>query len=246
MHIDVYVTPVGVTDMALQNYGVIVIDILRAGTTMCQALKSGCREIVPVATIEHAMNIAGNLFRDNTLLCGEREGRLIRGFDLGNSPFEYTPERVKGKSLIMTTTNGTVALDKARRARHVIMGAFVNFSAVINTVRTWGCNVTILCSGRNGRMSLEDMVAAGMFVTRIKEACPEYTEETDTAAAAVILYQKFAASLENLVRNTVHGKYLESIEFGKDVVFCAQIDTIPVVPTLKDASVIGSDSPADV
>jgi len=195
VQIDVYITPAELADSALHNHGVIVIDILRAGTTMCQALKSGCKEIIPVATIEQAMNIAGNLFRDNTMLCGEREGKIIKGFDLGNSPFEYTPERVKGKSLVMSTTNGTVALDKSRRARHVVMGAFVNFTSVVDAVKTWGTDIAIVCSGRNGRMSLEDTVAAGMFVKRIKEACPAYTKETDTAAAAVILYDTYSASL---------------------------------------------------
>lgn len=241
MHIDLYITPVGVKEMSLQDKGVIVVDILRAGTTICRALLSGCKEIVPVETVEQAMALAGSLFRDTILLCGEREGKIVPGFDLGNSPMEYTAKRVKNQSLIFTTSNGTAALVKAQRAGRVVIGGFVNCSNIINTLVKWERDIAILCSGSNGRMSLEDTVAGGMFVKRLVEHFGNKVTLTDTAHAAQILYEQFADSLVKMVKNTVHGKYLQSIDFAEDVEYCAKVDSLEIVPILINKTIVRLD-----
>lgn len=238
MKIDVYTTPAEVSETALQGNGVVVMDILRAGTTICQALRSGCKEIIPVASIEQAIDLAGNLIKDKTLLCGERNGIIIPGFNLGNSPFEYTSERVAGKSLIFTTTNGTVALDKAKRAREVVIGGFVNFLSILEFMKRWESDISLLCAGDKGRLSLEDSVCAGMFVWHLKRYFGKDVHLTDSARAVEILYGKFKNKLGELVSTTAHGLYLRSIKFEEDVKLCAQIDALPIIPIYRKNKVV--------
>src|SRR3989304_10053841 len=147
MKIDLCFAPFELDELDLRDKNVIVIDVLRSSTTIAVALSNGAREIVPVERIENAVKISGSLFGDVTLRGGERNGKTIQGFNLGNSPLEYSEATVKGKSIIFCTTNGSVAMVKSRYARAMAVAGFVNMSAVVEFVRSLQSAMMILCAG---------------------------------------------------------------------------------------------------
>ncbi len=218
--------------MELREKRVVLIDVLRASTTIATALYNGAKEVIPVATVEAAMKIVGNLSGEVTLLGGERNGKMIDGFHLGNSPSEYTEQRVKGKSIVFTSTNGSQAFVKARYAKELVVCGFVNISVVTSELRTWGSDFTILCSGSDGDFSMEDAVCAGMLVQKLIDTTGPDVTCGDAGTAALLLYKTQKRSLQVMLARTEHGKYLKEIGFGGDLKTCAGIDTVPVVPVL--------------
>src|SRR3954469_17118877 len=154
--LNVYNLPSHVEERELAGGTAVVIDVLRATSTICRALAAGAREVVPFVTIEDALAAAEKVGRANVVLGGERRGVLIPGFDLGNSPGEYTPARCKRVTVVLTTTNGTRALLRAAEGERVLVGAFVNYSAVCEQLRADGRPVHIVCAGTDGEVSLED------------------------------------------------------------------------------------------
>jgi 2-phosphosulfolactate phosphatase len=231
MKIDCYFTPGPVDELALRERTVVVIDVLRASSTIVTALSNGARGVIPASTVESAMKIAGNLGPEQVLLGGERNGRIIPGFDLGNSPAEYTASKVQGKSIIFSSTNGSQAMVKARYAAELAVGAFVNMSATAAFVREHPRDFVILCSGRNGGFSLEDAVCAGMLIARVAE--DQDPVLTDSAVAAMSLYRSFGRGILKMMRSSDHGRYLEEIGFGDDIRCCATVDSLSVVPLLE-------------
>ena len=232
MRVDVFFTPHQLDEMYLRDRTVVVIDVLRASTTLAIALQNGAKEIIPVPTVEAAMKIVGNLSGNATLLAGERNGKMIEGFNLGNSPFEYVEEKVKGKSVVFTSTNGSQAMVKARYAKEMILMGFVNISAVEKFVTEPERDVTILCSGNNGGFSMEDAVCAGMLISKLNESGRTSVEAGDAGAASLILYKNHAKSLLKMFMSTEHGMHLAEIGFTDDLKFSAEVDSIPVVPQL--------------
>lgn len=232
----VYFNPNSIDELELREKTVIVIDVLRASTTICYALQAGAKEIIPVASVDQAMKIVGNLFSTSTLLCGERGSKRINGFHLGNSPSEYTAEVVEGKSLILATTNGSVALTKSKHAKHCLVGTFVNMTAVITSIFGLPENdrntISFICSGRAGEFSLEDAVCAGMMLQEIAKRGIGI-ELTDGAKTVLSLYKEYGADLLTTLRSTDHGASLLSLGFDDDIRIAAAIDTVPLVPTLE-------------
>ncbi|HTO94315.1 MAG TPA: 2-phosphosulfolactate phosphatase [Bacteroidota bacterium] len=237
MRIDLCFTPAQTDELALRDKTVVVIDVLRASTTIITALERGAREIIPVATVESAVKISGNLFGDVILLGGERNGKMIEGFNLGNSPAEYTAERVRGKAIIFSSTNGSQALVRARYARDLLVCAFVNMGTVAEALSGGGRDFTIVCAGNNGMLSLEDSVCAGMLIARVSAALESAPELTDGALAARTLYRAFGRGILKMIRASDHGRHLEEIGFGDDLKTCAGVDTLFVLPQL-DGNVI--------
>ena len=230
MKIETIFSPTNVDEMAMRGKNVVIIDILRASTTICLALHSGAREVIPTADIETATKIYSNLSADSRLLGGERQGKMIEGFNLGNSPREYTPEKVRGKTIVFTTTNGAGAIYKCRYASLGLIGSFVNMSAVVRTMVDLGGNWTILCSGREGTFSLEDSACAGMIIQKIREATEIETD--DGGKTAVILYRSFRGGPLSVLKQSEHGKYLISIGFSDDLQICASVDSVNVIPAV--------------
>ncbi len=228
MKIEVFFSPAGVDELGMRGRNVVIIDVLRASTTICTALKNGAREIIPVPDIENATKISANLSSDSRLLGGERQGKRIDGFDLGNSPLEYTAERVKGKTIIFTTTNGAGAMYKCRYASLALVGTFVNVSAIVKTMKHVGGTWTILCSGRQGAFSAEDATCAGMMISQIEESTEVETD--DAGLTSVILYKNYKRSILGMLKKAAHGKYLISIGFEQDLNICADVDSVPVIP----------------
>src|SRR5437588_7777933 len=149
----------------------VVIDVLRAATTIINALAAGCTAVRPCAEVEEARELAGQMRAGRVLLGGERGGAPLPGFDLGNSPREYTPKACRGTTLVLTTTNGTRALLRAAEAERVLVAAFVNYSAVCEQIRQDARPVHIVCAGTEGEVSLEDTLLAGALVDCLSQAC---------------------------------------------------------------------------
>ncbi len=230
MLIDVKIIPSAVrSDADLRGKTVVVIDTLRATSTIVQALRSGAREVIPTDDIEDAVATARRLGSERTLLCGERNSVRIEGFDLGNSPLEYTADVVDGKSLVMVTTNGTVALRRSMVADRVFCGALVNAGALARTIQELGVDeLTIICAGTYGNFSLDDVYGAGGVIERI-ESLGGVPTLTDGAAAARMLYREIASDLHGAMRATGHGRTLLKLGFDADVEFCSRLD-IPDAP----------------
>ncbi len=233
MKIEVFFSPSQIDDLFLRDKNVVVIDVLRASTTVITALNNGAREIIPVNTIESAVKVSGNLFGDVVLRGGERNGKMIEGFNLGNSPFEYTAESVKGKSIIFYTTNGAPAMWKARYAKNLLIAGFVNITAVVNKIKEIKDDIYILCAGKQTQFCIEDAVCAGMLTKLLIDDEETETDFNDSAVAAVALFKNFSKNLLKMARTCDHGKYLIEIGFDKDIEFCTNIDTFDVVPELS-------------
>lgn len=236
MRIDVCFDPFELDELELRGKNIVVIDVLRSSTTIAVALNNGAREIIPVESIENAVKISGSLFGDVTLRGGERNGKTIQGFNLGNSPLEYTEATVKGKSIIFCTTNGSVAMYKSRFAQNLAIGSFVNISTVIDFIKEMQTDVLILCAGRANAVSnfsLEDTVCAGMIVHKLAAAKDLSLELTDSSLASQALYKTYGKSLLKMMKNTEHGKYLTEIGFIEDIKVAAAIDSYPVLPVLN-------------
>jgi 2-phosphosulfolactate phosphatase len=236
MKIDVCFDPFELDELELRGKNIVVIDVLRSSTTIAIALNNGAREIIPVESIENAVKISGSLFGDVTLRGGERNGKMIQGFNLGNSPLEYTEATVKGKSIIFCTTNGSVAMYKSRFAQNLAIGSFVNISTVIDFIKEVHSDFLIVCAGKASTVSnfsLEDTVCAGMIVNRLSAFKDVKLELTDSSLASQALYKTYGKSLLKLMKNTEHGKYLLEIGFLEDIKVAAAVDSYPVLPVLS-------------
>lgn len=231
MKIDCHFMPGPIDDLAMRDRTVVVIDVLRASTSIIMALANGAREVIPAGTVESAMKIAGNLGPDQALLGGERNGKVIPGFTMGNSPREYLPEKVKGKSIIFSSTNGSQALVKSRYAAELAVCAFVNMSACAAFLAEPERDFVVLCSGRNGGFSLEDTVCAGMLISLAAKGKDALL--SDSAVAAQSLHKTFGRGILKMMRGTDHGRYLQEIGLGSDIPLCAALDSVPVVPLLE-------------
>ncbi len=240
--LNVHYLPKHVPADELAGSAVVVIDVLRATTTICCALAAGASEVVPFRTIEETLAAAEKAGRDRVVLGGERGGKPIEGFDLGNSPSEYTPKTVRGRPVFITTTNGTQALYHARLARRVLVGAIVNLSAVAASVKDES-RVDILCAGTNGCVTGEDILAAGALVRLIRERAKgrgTMNENAATAANYWLIVEKAASisgrsmseELAVMLCGSEGGRNLIDVGLQHDLTDCAQVDKLDIVPEL--------------
>ncbi len=239
MRIDVAFSPAGLSKDEVAGRGVFVIDVLRATTTMCAALHHGARSIVPVSTIADAMAMGQTLGPD-ILLIGERNGRAIEGFTLGNSPLEMTEDRVRGKTLVMTTTNGTGALLAAAGAAQVFVAAAANLSVATDKVRQLvadGVSILVLCAGRDGRFGLDDAYTAGRLIAPVVGERRRLDGLNDAAVAALDLVRRYGTRWARPFLRSAAGRHLVSIEMGEDVADAALPDRYPVLPVFHDRRV---------
>lgn len=219
---------------------VVLIDVLRASTTICHALHNGAREVIPLGELEHAVRLARTMSSETTLLCGERKGLKPHGFTLGNSPLEYTAETVQHKSVIFTTSNGTQALAKVRQARCQLVGAFVNIAALVAYIQAQVAakhteRVFLLCAGNNGDFSYEDMLCAGAIARHLVDA-DSTAEISDATTTALAVYDHTKPLLAEAITASQHAQYLASIGFGQDIEAALAINSCPIVPLLEGSS----------
>jgi 2-phosphosulfolactate phosphatase len=240
--INVYNLPNHVAAEDLAGNAAIVIDVLRATTTICHALDSGATEVVPYRTIEEAVAAAGKAGRAQVVLGGERRGLKIDGFDLGNSPAEYTAEAVGGRRVFLTTTNGTQALHHARLAKRVVVAAIVNLSSVVESVLDEPV-INIVCAGTDGQETLEDILAAGAIIERLTVTPTAAWQFNDGAIEAVrewrllvgkadLAGRSIEVQLAEKLRDTLGGRNCIEVGNAADLPECARIDHVRVVPEL--------------
>jgi 2-phosphosulfolactate phosphatase len=236
MKLDVILTPGETTPAALAGRTVVVLDILRATTTIVQALSAGAKSVFPVGSIDEAVRLANTFGRNEVLLAGERRCLPIEGFDLGNSPLEFTKSRVRGKILVMTTTNGTAAMALTVNAARVLIGALLNFNALIQELVRTDAEPVILCSGRERALALEDAVVAGDLARAFMEARPGDWSLNDGAHAAMALAREFGTD-ERAFRLSAGGQGILAAGMDADIAYCARRDTHDVVPILQERSI---------
>jgi len=213
---------------------VVIIDVLRASSTIVTALVNGCRGFVPILSPGQAKKKAQQFEKEKVLLGGEREGTKIEGFDLGNSPREYKREAVKDKTIIFSTTNGVKTLEMIKGAYRIIIGSFLNLQAVCNYCTNYKGDILIICAGKEGRFSLEDTACAGMIINSLRDVFPVACREVDANLTAQLLYKKFGNNILEILRKSQHGRYLESIGLGEDLKFCSQLNFFHIVPIFRD------------
>jgi len=238
MHIDLYFLPGMTGEIHLVDKTLVLIDILRASTSICQALQAGASSVIPVEEPGEAAQLREQLGSQNALLAGERKGFKIDGFDLGNSPREFTADMVKDRIIVMTTTNGTRLYARAAKSPLAVTGAFVNIAAVVDRVAAEARDLVILCAGTEGDFSPEDTLCGGMLIDRLEHRLGSKPTCNDAAVLARLFYDHNRDKLSEAVANGAHGRYLIEHGMGEDVVFAAKTDTIPVAPILNDHRII--------
>jgi 2-phosphosulfolactate phosphatase len=237
MYIDtVFTQPELASRGDISNKTVIVIDVLRATTTIAYALLS-CSRVIPVETLEEALALSKKYDKKDILLTGERFCLKPEGFDLGNSPDEYTPDKIQGKTIIFSTTNGTRALKLARNAKFVTTAAFVNAKASIDKVFEEGNDTLILCAGRSDKITKEDSACAGLIVKLLTKKCVENNVEfelSDASDIALTYFNRYENDIPALLKSAEAGRNLVQVNLEKDIKSCSQVNILPIATRYKD------------
>ncbi len=238
MKIDVFASHTHTSEKDVRGKACVVIDTLRATSVMVTALNNGCAQIIPVMEVEQAMEIKASMDDGRTILGGERGGLKLTGFDYGNSPLEYTKEAVVGKTLVMTTSNGTQAILKAQGAHTLYMGAMLNATTVAKALMKQKKDVVILCAGTNGRFSIDDCVTAGYIIDRmIKYKGRQTIKLDDLGYVCYELYEQHMDDLDALVSNAGHYNILKDLGMQDDIDYCLTMDSVNVLPRFEDGRI---------
>jgi 2-phosphosulfolactate phosphatase len=232
MNVDVFFSPSVIDEASVEGRTAVVIDVIRATSCVVEALANGARGIFPTVLPEEAVKLASSLGREDTLLCGERKGLKIEGFDLGNSPTEYVAEVVKGKQLVLSTTNGTRAFLAAEDARRILAASFLNLSAVVRALNGVE-DLVVVCAGKENRFSLDDALCAGILLKKLQEAGTETGTLNDGSRVVLDLAEKYEVT-EAFLRSTRAGRALEEIGMDGDLAFCASVDRHTIVPEMTE------------
>ncbi|MEI9935471.1 MAG: 2-phosphosulfolactate phosphatase [Ferruginibacter sp.] len=219
---------------------VVIIDVLRATSTIATALYNGAKSVIPVSSVEDCIRIGKQI---EGITAGERDGQIAEGLEYGNSPFEYSKEFVSGKTLVLTTTNGTkllhMALDK--NAKEIITGSFPNLSAVCDFLIAQKQNVILGCAAWKNRVNLEDTLFAGAVINRVKE---HFNINCDSSKLAETLYNEGKEDLYEFIKNKNASHYIRLSGFGlqKDIQYCLSEDVANVLSLYKDGKLISVTS----
>lgn len=240
MKLSVYFTHLGLTQNDVSGRPVLVIDVLRATTTIVTALGHGAKAILPTNGADDALRLANNLERDDLLLAGEKGYQRIDGFECGNSPLEMTPEKVNGMTIVLTTTDGTPALLATDPGEPVFVGAAVNFSAAAESARAAfekTGELIILCAGRERRFALEDAYVAGRFAREILPSRSRSVELNDAAIAAQQLVRRYGEKWKTALNASSAARALKELGMAGDVAAATEIDKFDIVPQYAERQV---------
>ncbi len=236
--VGVCLSPVLIEQFEVSNSIVVVIDVLRATTSMIAGLHTGARSFIPVVGIEECRE-----YKDKgCLIAAERNGEQIEGFDMGNSPYSFLEPEVIGRNIAMSTTNGTQALNEAVRlgAKKVVVGSFANFNKLITWLKEENENVILFCSAWKGKPNLEDTIFAGAMVRRLRGHFALYE---DTALIAETLYRAANRRKRYYIRNSSHfNRLMHILQIQKDVKYSLRRDTHPVIPILCEGILVDLES----
>ncbi len=241
MRVHVALTPADASGLALDGWAAIVVDVLRATTSVVAACAAGCARVIPVTDACAARERAGRFTAGEVVLAGEQGGLPIPGFHLGNSPLEFTPERVRGRTIVLTTTNGTAAMLIAGSAAVAAVAALTNASAVSDWALAQGRDLALLCSGDNGAFSLEDAVCAGLIVSIV--ASSTGADLSDGAAAALGLGRYYAGRLGDLRHASRWARRLAGMGQSADVDACLRHDVTCMVPIVEAGAIVPGPVP---
>lgn len=215
------------------NCVVVVIDIFRASSAIVTAFENGVEKVIPVASIDEAREYK----RQGYLVGAERHGEIVDGFDFGNSPFSYIGKNLEGKEVVLTTTNGTKAIHRAAAADKVIVGSFLNISAVCDYLEELNKDVLLLCAGWRNRYNLEDSIFAGAVVDKISRN-PVFVGLSDSSIAAKYLFNSAKEDINGFLELSSHRKRLVRLNLGRDIAYCLQQDTTDVIPEFIGNSLV--------
>jgi 2-phosphosulfolactate phosphatase len=242
--IELYLTPTEAERAPLDDRQIVIVDVLRSCTSIVAALAHGAAKIIPVETVEEATLLAQTLDPKSRLLCGERDGKKVSGFDLGNSPLEYARDRVDGATLIFASTNASPLMAGLLGGHEQRLLAYVNVGAVASAVRADGHDVAIVCAGKNGRFALEDTACAGALIRRLSDGGGGAALD-DAAEMAREYDRAHGHAPEAILRRSAHGRYLIGLGFEEDLAICAKVDSYPLVPLLREGRIIAPPAPND-
>lgn len=228
--VEVSLTPPLIDQDALAGRITVVVDILRATSCMVTGLANGVKEMVPFVDKDECFKMREKGYK----IAGERGGKKIKGFDLGNSPYDYLDDSLKGVGVAITTTNGTVAIQRSLNSEEVVIGAFLNISALSKYLLSAKKNIHIACAGWRGKVNLEDTLFAGDLISRL---VPEYTPVGDSALIAQLALQSCESSLHREILFSDHAKRLGK-EYTRDIELCTTIDKYPVIPIYESGYLI--------
>lgn len=235
MNIDVVISAQHIKPEKFKDRIVVVIDVLRATSVMVTALNNGCDKIIPVKEIEEAIDIASK-DKNKYLLGGERGGIKIDKFDFSNSPLDYTKDIVKGKSLIMTTTNGTRAIKNSEEAERIFIGALINGRVVAEKLAKLNKDVTFVNAGTDGEFSMDDFITSGYIINCLRDIMKNHCTLTDIAKTSEYVYIN-NPSIISFVKDALHYKRMKDLRYNEDLRYCLSKDLINIVPEYKDGEI---------
>lgn len=241
MKIHALLSPLNVEELYFTGKTTVVIDVLRATSTIIAALDNGAREIIPVDTVDFAVKVSGSAFGGQTLLAGERNTIKVEGFALGNSPLEFSKEIVAGKSIILYTTNGSKAIIKAKFSENLFIASFNNLGILAKLLYEMGRDIEILCSGSNGQFCIEDTVCAGKLISEIQKL-DKNIELSDASLASVSLAKSFGSNILRMLKNSEHGKLLIENGFGNDLKFVSKLNISKTIPMYSESVIKPANS----
>ncbi len=218
----------------IKNRTVVVIDVLRASSVMVTALAHGASAFIPAASVKEALRLASEIPATRRLLGGERDTRIIPGFDLGNSPLDYTEEKVKDKTVILATSNGTKALNALHDARKILIGSFLNLEALAEKL-TAQEEVVLVCSGTNNNFSMDDALCASRIMDKI--SAKKAVRLSDMALTLRMAFQEKNRTSRELLRDCYHLNLLIRNGFEKDVDYCLQENMFDLVPEMQEGRI---------
>jgi len=244
VRLDVYFTPGEVTPQDTAGRLVAIIDVLRASTTVAVALANGAKTVVPLPTADEVIARSRDFSKAAVRTAGEQKMQPIPGFDMGNSPGAFTAEAIEGKTILLTTSNGTRALLGVQGARDIVIASYVNFTAVLALMKlafNTDVDIAIICAAEDGVFALEDAACAGRFARAIPKRADVVLN--DAAAASVLVDRKYGDNIAKIFQDSAHGKELKAAGFGDDLAIAAAVDSYSVVPIYQDRQItkIGPD-----
>lgn len=239
MRLDVFFSPLQVRPGDTAGRLVAIVDVLRASTTVATALGNGARSVIPLEGADEVIVRSKEFARSQILLAGEQKMHPITGFDLGNSPAEFGPDVVEGKTILITTTNGTRTLLGVQGARDIVIASYVNFTAVLTMMKVaagTNTDIAIICAGEEGIFTLEDSACAGRYVRSIPKRA-DSVQVNDAATASVLIEKKYGDNIAKVFKESTHGQALQKAGFGDDLAAAAEVDSYPVVPIYQDRQI---------
>lgn len=234
--IEVCLTPALLHLYDIKESIVVVIDVLRATSSIVYGISNGASAIIPVANVEDCLQYS----QKDYLLAAERNGEVVEGYDFGNSPFSYTKEKVAGKTVVLTTTNGTKALHMAREtAYQVVIGSFLNLQTLCGWLKEQDRSVLLLCAGWKDAFNLEDTLFAGAVVSDLRK---DFDHFDDSSIAAEDLYQLAKTDLRKYLHKSSHSHRLAALNIEEDVKFCLQLNICDAIPVLVGDTLIALET----